>query len=34
MGIDSKIVNIASLAAHIGLTNLCAYSASKGGVVS
>lgn len=29
-----KIVNIASLAAHIGLTNLCAYSASKGGVVS
>jgi NAD(P)-dependent dehydrogenase (short-subunit alcohol dehydrogenase family) len=29
-----KIVNIASLAAHIGLTNLLAYSASKGGVVS
>nr|WP_277813132.1 hypothetical protein [Aromatoleum aromaticum] len=28
------MVNIASLAAHIGLTNLCAYSASKGGVVS
>ena len=29
-----KIVNIASLAAHVGLTNLPSYSASKGGVVS
>jgi NAD(P)-dependent dehydrogenase (short-subunit alcohol dehydrogenase family) len=29
-----KIVNIASSAAHTGLTNLLAYSASKGGVVS
>ncbi|SER69202.1 SDR family NAD(P)-dependent oxidoreductase [Salisediminibacterium halotolerans] len=29
-----KIVNIASLAAHVGLTKLPSYSASKGGVVS
>ena len=29
-----KIVNIASLAAHVGLTNLVAYTASKGGVAA
>jgi NAD(P)-dependent dehydrogenase (short-subunit alcohol dehydrogenase family) len=29
-----RIVNIASLASVIGLINLCAYSASKGGVVA
>ncbi|CAI10687.1 short-chain alcohol dehydrogenase (plasmid) [Aromatoleum aromaticum EbN1] len=29
-----KIVNVASLAAHVGLTNLAAYSASKGAVVA
>ncbi|WP_216829863.1 SDR family NAD(P)-dependent oxidoreductase [Alkalihalobacterium elongatum] len=29
-----KIVNVASLAAHIGLTNLVAYSAAKGGVAA
>ncbi|GEL07735.1 SDR family NAD(P)-dependent oxidoreductase [Salisediminibacterium halotolerans] len=31
---SGKIVNIASLAAHVGLTGLPSYSASKGGVVS
>ncbi|MFD1607487.1 SDR family NAD(P)-dependent oxidoreductase [Oceanobacillus luteolus] len=29
-----KIVNIASLAAHVGLTGLPSYSASKGGVIA
>ncbi|MBU8905793.1 SDR family NAD(P)-dependent oxidoreductase [Desertibacillus haloalkaliphilus] len=29
-----KIINIASLAAHVGLTGLPSYSASKGGVIS
>ncbi len=31
---SGKIVNIASLPSHIGLTGLPSYSASKGGVVS
>ncbi|WP_209123311.1 SDR family NAD(P)-dependent oxidoreductase [Alkalihalobacillus sp. BA299] len=31
---QGKIVNVASLAAHIGLTNLVAYSAAKGGVAA
>ncbi|WP_158734737.1 SDR family NAD(P)-dependent oxidoreductase [Alteribacillus sp. YIM 98480] len=29
-----KIINIASLAAHVGLTNLVSYSAAKGGVAA
>lgn len=29
-----KIVNVSSLAAHVGLTNLVAYSAAKGGVAA
>ena len=29
-----KIVNVASLAAHVGLTNLVSYSAAKGGVAA
>lgn len=31
---SGKIVNIASLAAHVGLTGLPSYSASKGGVIA
>lgn len=31
---DGRIINIASLASVIGLINLCAYSASKGGVLA
>jgi NAD(P)-dependent dehydrogenase (short-subunit alcohol dehydrogenase family) len=33
-GDGGRIVNIASLASVLGLINLCAYSASKGGVLS
>lgn len=31
---DGRIVNVASLASVLGLINLCAYSASKGGVLA